>query len=314
SQGFIIHFYNGKKCRSGQLGTFKRSYDNNFPCFDIPINAQSAIVELEKSDGDTHHLAFFEGQCDWRGLYASVDSGCLDIATSRGNARSYHVIDDSHNPGRRNVNETAELETVQAEPIKLERERRAVAAWQASQEAARKEAGISVEKATGSLSPIFNPEALNEGGFGHGMVKDAFGETYKWQQVALGVSIGIPVDEWDDKVHTESNQFVAYGDGYSDALSKRHEGRSCQSSEPGSCSALSLLQERSLERRWDWSKCRAALTCGRTFGSAAWIRLRDTWPQIVDCAKRVTPSRQTIHDFLANHPVTCEVVKLAAGG
>ncbi|KAK0704460.1 hypothetical protein B0H67DRAFT_648894 [Lasiosphaeris hirsuta] len=174
---------------------------------------------------------------------------------------------------------SAALETVQAKPIKLAREHRAAPAWQTSQEAARKEAGISLDKATGSLSPIPNPEALNEGGFGHDMVKEVFGETYKWQQVALGVSVGIPVDEWDGAVHTESSQFVAYGDGYSDALSKRHAARSA----------------------------------GRTFGSAAWIRLRDTWPQIVDCAKRLTTARQTIYDFLATHSITCEVVKLAAG-
>ena len=42
--GFEIFFYNGRRCRSAQLGSWHGGFAPNTPCHPIPINSQSAVV------------------------------------------------------------------------------------------------------------------------------------------------------------------------------------------------------------------------------------------------------------------------------
>jgi hypothetical protein len=75
------------------------------------------------------------------------------------------------------------------------------APWAAEQALHRRR--LNVPEAT-SLSPYFDPNIMAEGGFGHGNVSEAFGKTVRWQQVALGISVGVPLDEWDDDIHVKA--------------------------------------------------------------------------------------------------------------
>lgn len=59
---------------------------------------------------------------------------------------------------------------------------------------------------------------------------------------------------------------------------------------------------------------RSLLTCVRDLGPAIDLRLRDGWGQVVECAKKGTPALRTMYDNLSWRGVSCEVVKLAAGG
>lgn len=64
--------------------------------------------------------------------------------------------------------------------------------------------GLTEETALGSLSPYFDPDLMGQGGVGHGNVSDSYGVTVRWHRVALGITVGIPIDEWDDAIHVKS--------------------------------------------------------------------------------------------------------------
>ena len=79
----------------------------------------------------------------------------------------------------------------------------------------RNELNLTAKTAKGSLSPYFDPDAMARAGFGHGNVSiDALGKMVRWHQVALGISVAVPLDEWDDTVHIASNRFIPYGNAY----------------------------------------------------------------------------------------------------
>lgn len=176
---------------------------------------------------------------------------------------------------------------------------------------------MSEAAALGSLSPYFDPAIMAEGGFGHGNVSEAFGDTVRWQQVALGISVGVPIHEWDDAVHVKSDAFVPYGDVHSRGLEARDDGcgGAAAPDEEGVCHSHWALAERSEhEKRWDYARCRSLLTCVRDTVGGAPLRLADGWAQGVECANRIKAAGSTLYDYVKRYPVTCEVVKLGAGG
>jgi hypothetical protein len=267
-------------------------------------------------------VAFFRGTCDWTGLFSSGDSGCIDF-TAGGTARSYMILDDAHNPGTGAPRADAGTVTRHlGDGTKAKGLRRAAAAWQLQQDAIRQELGLSVKTASGSLSPIWDPDITNRQGFGHGMIKEAFGEPRKWHQVALGISVGIPLDEWDDTIHIKSDRFVPYGDvDFEEQLrevrkvTRSRESQASNNLSASSCSACSPLEERALfEKRWNYAQCRAIMSCGRKIGAAAWMQMNDGWRQTVECAKRAQAAYKTLYDFVNQYPTTCGVVKLTAAG
>jgi hypothetical protein len=85
------------------------------------------------------------------------------------------------------------------------------APWAAEQALHRRRLNVPEATALGSLSPYFDPSIMAEGGFGHGNVSEAFGKMVRWQQIALGISVGVPLDEWDDDIHVKGDVFVPYG-------------------------------------------------------------------------------------------------------
>ncbi len=185
------------------------------------------------------------------------------------------------------------------------------APWAAEQAMHRRSLNVPEATALGSLSPYFDPDVMVQGGFGHGNVSQVFGKTVRWQQVALGISVGVPLDEWDDAVHAKSDAFVPYGDVAS--LQARRECGS--SSDEGTCRSDWALAEREQhEKRWEYARCRSLLTCVRDSVGGGWIKMADGWSQGVQCADRVKAFGSTLYDYVKQYPVTCEIVKLGAGG
>ena len=118
-------------------------------------------------------------------MEASAQSGCIDFTALGANVESYHIDDDFHNPGRRVVRADRDAKLA----------RRAAAAspepaWKAVQAAAQKASKSAV--LSGSLSPQWDPNAHVNAGFGHGMETERWGKSWKWQQVALGISSTFP--------------------------------------------------------------------------------------------------------------------------
>jgi hypothetical protein len=130
----------------------------------------------------------------------------------------------------------------------------------------REQLNISIEDATGSLAPHWDPYVATESGLGHGMVTEGFGKTWKWQQVALGVTIGIPIDEWDDSIHVLSEDFIVYGDH--DRQPSLSSGFQSNCTE-GHC------------KRWDFASCRAALDCTRDIVDGTALNIGAGWGQAV---------------------------------
>lgn len=121
--------------------------------------------------------------------------------------------------------------------------------------------GLAGEDATGSLAPHWDPYAAVESGFGHGNVTELWDDIYKWQQVALGVTIGIPVDEWDEDVHVSSDQFIMFGnDDYDALMAKRWH-------------TASISARDDLLKRWNYANCRSVLACGYQIAEGATLNV-----------------------------------------
>jgi hypothetical protein len=168
--------------------------------------------------------------------------------------------------------------------------------------------------ALGSLPPYFDPDIMAEGGFGHGNVSEAFGETVRWQQVALGIAVGVPINEWGDAVHVKSDAFVPYGDIPSRGLEAR-DGCGGTPDEEGICHSHWALAEREEhEKRWDYARCRSLLTCVRDTVGGERMKLADGWAQGVACANRIKAAGSTLYDYVKQYKVTCQVIKLGTAG
>lgn len=181
--------------------------------------------------------------------------------------------------------------------------------WRYQQDQARKRANTTT--LTGSLSPHWDPNVHVEAGFGHGNVTTNWGKTWKWQQVAMGVSIGIPIEEWDDNIHTKSDEFIVFTDDDDEAVvgpesppsSKR--GMIDQGFTPADLSP----EDRTLHmKRWNYGQCRALLSCGRQFTDSAMLRLGNGWRQTVQAWYRGTAYGRRFYDWAHQHPISVSIV------
>lgn len=151
--------------------------------------------------------------CNSANYVASIDEGCVDLKAI--GATNYKLRSLTANPGRmtRTRSRTIPLLSPQQTVPEV-----ATPWWVSLQEEARQKLNVAPDEAVGSLSPIWDPTLPATLGHGHGDVTERFGQTWKWQQVALGMTIGIPIDEWDDEVHVKSDRFIVYGSDDYDTL------------------------------------------------------------------------------------------------
>lgn len=90
-------------------------------------------------------------------------------------------------------------------------------AWAAEQQQHREQLNLTADTAKGSLSPYFDPDMLARAGFGHGAISEEATGLVRWHQIALGIAVAIPIDEWDDAIHVASDRFIPYGNAYEPA-------------------------------------------------------------------------------------------------
>lgn len=185
------------------------------------------------------------------------------------------------------------------------------APWAAEQALHRQILDLSEDTALGSLSPYFDPDMMVEGGFGHGNESEIFGKTVRWHQVALGISVGVPIDEWDDAIHVKSDAFVPYGDAryfdVPDDCGGSAGDETCHSH-------WALAEREEHEKRWDYARCRSLLTCVRDTVGGEWVKIADGWAQTVECANKVKTFGTTLYDYVSQNTIACNIVKLSAGG
>lgn len=208
---------------------------------------------------------------------ASGNNGCLDFTGLGANVQSYKL--SKHAKRERNPSTSDQTW------------------WQTEAQHYRDLLGLAVEEATGSLSPYWDPYAAVEGGFGHGNVTEVWGETFKWQQVALGVTIGIPIDEWDDDIHAPSDQFIVFGDGGYDALLAKRS------------TAVSLASN----SQWNYAQCRSVLDCGRQFANSATVNIGNGWRQGVNAAYKLKTVGMTFYDWAHRHPFSVGIATTGGG-
>jgi hypothetical protein len=212
-------------------------------------------------------IEFLDGEnCLTSQSVASSNAGCIDFtSTGHESVGSFIVSDNRGSPGRRL--------RIKSRDASVERD--TAPWWLIHQENFRSQLGLHPDNATGSLHPAWDPMAHVNAGFGHGGVTERYGRTWKWQQVALGASIGIPVEDWDDAVHTKSDRFIPFGND--DYEAQLHHTRTCDS-DVQSCA----FQERDLiMKRWEYAQCRGVLSCGREFASAGLANIGNSWEQTV---------------------------------
>ncbi|KAK3297913.1 uncharacterized protein B0H64DRAFT_431743 [Chaetomium fimeti] len=266
-------------------------------------------------------------------LVASGDNNCVTFY----GATRFSIREDWTVPGKRGVSSPAPPEAAiearteaSGEPIPLMGARGAISPpppakksralantpWAAEQALHRQRLNLSEATALGSLSPYFDPDRMAEGGFGHGNESEVFGKRVRWQQVALGISVGVPIDEWDDAIHVKSDAFVPYGDG--DVSSRGLEARGDCGASPDeleTCHSHWALAEREEhEKRWDYARCRSLLTCVRDTVGGGLVKLGHGWRQTVECADRIKAVQSTLYDYVRQYPATCYLVTLGAGG
>ncbi|EME50420.1 hypothetical protein DOTSEDRAFT_31474 [Dothistroma septosporum NZE10] len=295
SSAFEVNFWLGPQCTDEGLGTYTSSDPSNAPCNVVPENAESATVEKQSQDGSDDNVEFYSStNCDSSTGVASTDAGCIDFTGEMKNARSWQVQNDLSNPGRKKLR-------IRGREVTGEPKRELSGPWWTSkQEEMRSALHISEQEATGSLSPDWDPTAHVEAGFGHGNVTARWGRTWKWQQVALGASIGIPVADWDDAVHTKSDRFIAFGDvEYESQLLSRR-----------SCGADTYPAAKSdvLTKRWNYGQCRAILDCSRQAVSAATGNLGNGWAQACRAGYKLKTYGSTFYDFAHAHPFSVSIV------
>lgn len=188
--------------------------------------------------------------------------------------------------------------------------RQETAPWEHAQDLHRRASDIAIEHAEGSLSPHFDPDALKRAGFGHGDEGvDSRGRRVRYRQVALGISEGVPIEEWDDKIHVRGEDFIAYGHSSSSSISTTRDA-----AEPGWSVATRGQTGSEIFARWNHAKCRALLTCARNAPGAIAMTIKDGWPQLVDCAKKKLAWGQTLYDRVSRNEVVCFLSKSVFNG
>lgn len=228
-------------------------------------------------------------------MQATGNNGCLDFTGLGGNALSYKVT--SHDFKR-----TTAVRCIRSTPKRSFSSRLEDQHWLSQAEYFRGLLELSDDEATGSLSPHWDPYAHVDAGFGHGNVTHTFDRTWKWQQTALGISIGIPIEEWDDEIHQPRDDFVVFGDHDYDAMiSKRWMAEGLHST------------SNSLERRWNYGQCRAVLSCGQQFAGGAAATISNGWTQTVQAWNKAKVFGQTLYDFGHAHPISVSITVTAGG-
>ncbi|KAL4885509.1 hypothetical protein BJY04DRAFT_179841 [Aspergillus karnatakaensis] len=280
AHSFQIDFWGGKRCRSTPLGEYHHAFNDDFPCYKIPINSESATVTNAGGADKYTSLRFYESDDRSGESIASSNSGCIDFTATSGNALSYDIQPDGLN--ERNVTNSLARQAKSA--------RRAASSasthWTIRQQEARE--GLDSSRWTGSLSPDWDPYAGRGEGAGHGDETILDGKTWKWQQIALGIFVGIPKAEWNDDIHTRDDRFVAWTTNPEDfAYADTDAVRGNQTLHAGPS--------------WNYAQCRALISCARHYLDDA-FRLNNGWAQTVRAIQRVIPSRQRMYDYLHEHP------------
>ncbi|KAF6813549.1 hypothetical protein CSOJ01_04571 [Colletotrichum sojae] len=324
TEAFTITFYLGSKCRGAMMSQVNKSrpWDQDV-CFDAPVNAQSAIVQRDSVlDGDHHFVSFWSDGCGGV-LEASGNGNCIDFSP----ATSYSIQDYNLDPHWRKLRSRDDTETKAVENNKAAAKTRASQpAWLAEQNTRVSSLGGSADEMTGSLSSSFDPDRLASMGRGHGNVSlDGEGRTVRWRQVALGVTVGIPVDEWDDEVHTLSDRFVGYSDTYSDgfetdatdALAAARSEPTCPEGD-ATCENAQAAALRTLDRRqeppdWYYQSCRATIDCTREVLGGSVFYIHAAWRQVINCANAVRGASEPLAQYCRDHFVSCTVVNWVGG-
>lgn len=256
-------------------------------------------------------------------LEASGNGNCVDFAP----AVSYSLQDYNEDPHWRRLRPRGDTETKAISKRGTAKTRASQPAWLAEQSTRVSRIGGSADEMTGSLSSFFDPDRLSSMGRGHGNVSlDGEGRTVRWQQVALGVTVGIPVDEWDDEVHTKSDRYIGYSDAYSDgfeadasdALAVARSAPTCPEGdavcENAQAAALRVLDRRQSPPDWWYQTCRATIDCTRDVLGGSIFYIHAGWRQVVNCANAARSASEPLARYCSRHFITCTVVNWAGGG
>lgn len=112
------------------------------------------------------------------------------------------------------------------------------------------------------------------------------------------MSIGIPIEDWDDTIHIKSDRFIAFGD-HDD-----HAGSPPCDTPQNSCPALpsnATLAERDMHiKRWNAGDCRSLTNCSKSFASS--LNIGAGWTQAVNAAYKLKTYGQTFVDWTHAHP------------
>ncbi|KAK5173842.1 uncharacterized protein LTR77_002523 [Saxophila tyrrhenica] len=260
--GFRINFWLGERCSSAEISTRKENYTPHGKCYIIPVNAQSATVNKQSVDRARDVVAFYQGKhCGHR--LASTNGGCVDFTGTGHNAGSFRIF--RHGNTKRNDDADA----------------------------------VELHEASSSVAAADDPDPYGQfaAGFGHGNVTDLWGETYKWWQAAPGVHFGIPLDEWDDDIHTINAQSLQMNDEPEDLST-----------------AISLPEGRSLDKRLNIDYCvRTLKTCARETNAAAFV-VADYWGRAAHKAAKAVPIAHKFYDWTHKHPFSVGFVTAAGTG
>lgn len=325
--GFRVIFYLGYQCRRARWGDGQYGYPGRPDvCHKVPTNAVSATIVRESNNGeDNSMISFFLGQtmgamgvladsilsdiAFWKegcnvGLRGSGDGGeCIDFS----DAQWFSVREDWTVPGKKRG---AGPDVTAVPRAKMERARIQPRTWELQQEQHRYRLNLTVETALGSLSPYFDPDIMGQAGVGHGNVSESYGQMVRWQQIALGITVGIPINEWDDAIHVKSDRYIPYGNKYNVDTTGH---AACGVGDV--CEAHWSLAERNKHmKRWNYADCRALLTCARNVAGGVDLALRDGWPQVVSCAVKTVAWGRTLYDHLSWRGMSCGVLKWGGAG
>ncbi|KAK0640978.1 hypothetical protein B0T16DRAFT_393336 [Cercophora newfieldiana] len=280
--GFQVTFYLGNSCHGARWGTGHYRYPGTPDvCHNVPTNAVSATITREDTDGDDYNIAFWSGGCG-RVLVGSGDGGECITFGSKG--AQFSVREDWTVPGKK---------------------RGLSPAWAAEQQQHRDRLKLTAETAKGSLSPYFDPDMLARAGFGHGAISEESTGLVRWHQIALGIAVAVPIDEWDDTIHVKSDRFVPYGNAYDSGRYQDHDcgtGNTLASRSPV-CEAASSESPAwgglAAPAQWRPAQCRAAISCARDIAGAVSLRMHQGWPQVVECAVKAQRWGESLWDRLS---------------
>lgn len=106
----------------------------------------------------------------------------------------------------------------------------------------------------------------------------------------MGITIGIPIDDWDDNVHSKNNTFI----DWTDPEDHGHEEQS-----------HSLQQRANTGPGWNAGFCRALISCGRRYVGA--INFGNGWGQTIHTAAKLVPYGQKFYDWAHGHPFSVSI-------